>query len=148
MKYSLLILSLIFLISCKSNKPTTGQETGGKVLTETGTAKTDTVILTSPKAGPDSLRLVVFFYSQASGAEFELVNELIDSVEAYSKNLGQKIEYKKIPWGREGETDVTFKLNELTPVQQTDFVAMARRVLAKGKFVTIYENYPYKQRGR
>lgn len=155
MKYSLLIIFIAFL-ACKNNKPVT-QQTETKDKPEMVSNSTDNTqkqpavpieTIPPPAKTDTTTRLVLFFYSVASGIEFDLMNEMIDSVGTYSKNLGKTIEYKKIPWGREGETDVTFKLKELTPAEQSDFVTMIRRVLKKGKLVTIYENYPYKHRGR
>lgn len=147
MKYSLLLLLFVFF-SCKNNKPSASQKVT-TTTTQTVSIGDSTNVpkpVESQTADADSLyRFVVFFYSQASGAEFELINEYIDSVGVYSQNLGKKIEFLRNSWGREGETDVVMKLRELTPTQQIDFITMSRRVLAKGKFVTIYENYPYKQ---
>jgi hypothetical protein len=65
-----------------------------------------------------------------------------DSIGSYSHRLGKNISYQKTPWGREGETDFCLMLNELTPSEQDEFIAMTRTHLKEAKWVNIKENYP------
>ena len=162
MKY-LLALSLVILFACKNNSPTTDQKSGQTGTTSESDKKTmETAMQDSIKmveqqakdnktntAKPDSIyRLVILFYSVASGVETQLINEYIDSVGFYSQDHGKKIDYSLVHWGREGETDIAMRLNELSESQQNDFIGMTRRVLAKGKYVNIYENYPWHRKGK
>jgi hypothetical protein len=167
MRY-LLLFSLVILFSCKNNNPasqnqarteTVSKEEQKQKEKEMEGAIRDSTDIANEKAkiekqnggktASDSLyRLVILFASPGSGAEYLLMNEYIDSVGVYGESLGKKIEYKRVAWGREGESDIVMQLKELSPAQQADFLVMTRRVLSKGKYVNIYENYPYRVKGK
>jgi len=167
MKY-LLLLPLVILFSCKNNKPAANEQAKTETVSkdeqkqkekEMEGAIRDSTDIAKEKAkiekenggntSSDSLfRLVILFASPGSGAEYLLMNEYIDSIGVYGENHGTSVGYKRIPWGREGETDIVMQLKELSPAQQADFIVMTRRVLSKGKFVNIYENYPYRLKGK
>jgi hypothetical protein len=58
------------------------------------------------------------------------------------------IAYDKIPWGREGETEICFKLDGMSSEQQTAFVNAANEQLKSVKRVNVYENQPCKHQKR
>ena len=88
------------------------------------------------------------FYSIGEGIDFNMSNAFEDSIGSYSLKIGKPIDYKKTPWGREGEIDFCLKLNELTPSEQKVFISEIRNQLKKAKWVNIFENYPCPDRGR
>lgn len=153
-----LILGLCLLsFGCKNNPATSTNKEA--VVEETASTtpinsaestieKKDTkdVKTTTPKKSEDpaNVRLVVDFYSDGSGSDYKSIIAYEDSLGAYSARLKKTIDYLKKPWGREGETEFCLKLNELNPVQQTEFIAFTRKFLKTAKFVNIFENHPCK----
>jgi len=85
---------------------------------------------------PDKYRLVVSFYSIGEGID----SKNKENFDVFLKNRSQKIIFEQTPWGREGEVDYCFKLNELTSPEQTDFVKKAKEILGKSTLVRINEN--------
>jgi hypothetical protein len=163
MKY-VLALSMVILFACKNNSPTVEQKSAStenkseKDNTNTGTAmpdsgkpadsKTSTQQPKSTNPSDSLYRLVIVFFSSGSGVENLLMNEYLDSLGFYNQDHGKKIDYIIDHWGREGETDIAMHLKELTPAEQSDFIGMTRRVLAKGEHVHIYENYQWHRKGK
>jgi hypothetical protein len=93
-------------------------------------------------------RYLVSFYSEASGIDYQGLTTFETWVVDYGKNLQLTIAYDKIPWGREGETEVCFKLSELNEKQQAEFVAAANEKLKSVQRVHTYENQPCKHQKR
>jgi hypothetical protein len=149
MKY--ILFALLFAISCKNNNQTATAEQKTEIKKDSVMPEKDQANNTNPasQVQSDSIyRLAILFYSIGEGIENDLVREYRDSIDMFSQNLNKKVMYDIKPWGREGETDIVMKLNELNPDEQKEFVKMSKRVLSKGKWVNIYENYPYRKRGR
>jgi hypothetical protein len=61
-----------------------------------------------------------------------------DFLESYQPKLNPII----TPWGREGEVDFCFTLNELSTNQRKKFIKEVRELLKDCKLVHIYENAP------
>ena len=143
------ILSLVILLSafaCRNQKSSTipGETTAAETLAVTDTAKPDTQstkLSRDPSQG-EKYRLVVTFYSIGQGSEIRLINAFEDSIGAFSGLKGKTIDYEKVQYGREGETDFCLKLNELTPEEQEEFVRKAHETLKEARWVHIKENEP------
>lgn len=138
MKIKLMISALIIMVvigSCKNNTPSAAK---------TEEVKKDSAMTT--QIDTSIYRLAVLFYSIGEGVESEYINALKDSINGYSTEVGKPIDYKLAHWGREGETDFIFRLDELNPSQQVDFVTRTKSMLKKAKWVHIYENYSYRFR--
>src|SRR5687768_4847376 len=140
---NIFILLFVIVAGCRNNNPSSVKNdqpvSETVVVINKGSVdsaakkQTQTDTLTKVKS-KDTHRLVVLFYSIGSGVETEAINAYEDSIGAYSLEIGKSIDYKRKSWGREGETDVVFTLNELTPVQQQEFVARTKRILSKAKW--------------
>jgi hypothetical protein len=145
MKIIIVVFFSTLLIACKNNKPPAASNTEVK-----SEVKADTIskIATTENAEEEICRLAVFFYSIGEGAEYPMIIAFEDSIGSYSQKIGKNIDYKKTPWGREGETDFCLQLTGLTTAEQDEFVANTRSQLKKAKWVNIYENYPAPNRGR
>jgi hypothetical protein len=147
----LFLMTLVVFFSCKNNNPSAQkpEESKGVSTTENKNVENTTAVQDSVEpADTNVYRLVIMFYSIGNGVETPLINAYEDSIGAYSTEIGKSIDYKRTAWGREGETDIIFRLNELNLAQQQDFIDRTRSILGKGKWVNVYENYPYRKRGR
>ncbi|MFM9055090.1 MAG: hypothetical protein ACKOQY_00145, partial [Bacteroidota bacterium] len=67
-------------------------------------------------------RLVVSLISIGEGTDPEGMRLIERYVEDFGKLSGKPLSYVLIPWGREGEVDCCFALNELTPALQVQFI--------------------------
>lgn len=123
-RYVLSMLTVLLIFSCGSTK---------NVNTEAVT-KTDTTI--SDAAG--NYGLVVSFYSPGNGIDHKMKQEY---AEFLTTNY-PKTNYETIRWGKEGETDFCFQLNDLKENERELFVKESRELLSKSSRVHIYENVP------
>lgn len=136
-KNIILLIALSILFACKTNKDPS--------------ASKDNVLQTQVPRTKDSLqvdnyRLTINFFSIGSGTENNLMTRLEDFVGEYAGKLNKTIDYSKVGWGREGETDYCFKLNELTIQEQSNFILQVKEELKTGKWVHVYENQPCKHK--
>ena len=113
-------------VSCKNKK--------GASLSAPTTAETQTT--TPPPGAEDNYRFIVSFYSSGEGSDYKTKEEFDKFLNSYSK----KIAFEGVPWGREGEFDYCFKLNELSSSEQTDFIKKSKELLEKSKLVSVDEN--------
>ncbi len=134
------VLSIVLMLSsgaCKQSKEaaTLPQE---PVTTMASPSKTDSF--------PARSRLVISFFSIASGVDIKSVLRYEDFIGEYAAELGINIDYEKTHWGREGETDFCIELTELKAEQQADFVRRTMNLLETAEHVKIYENEPCRHR--
>lgn len=94
----------------------------------------------TPLPGDNSAnyRLVVSFISQAAGIDRQLHPKFMELYKSYKPAVTAEV----TPWGREGEVDYCFKLNELNSKQQKDFVQKVREAMGNTDMVYIKENAP------
>ncbi len=80
-------------------------------------------------------RLIVSFFSRGAGINRELKSE-------FEKFLKQHddLKYEVFRWGREGEVDYCFKLEEMTQQQQEDFVKKVSGLLNNADMIRVIEN--------
>jgi len=92
------------------------------------------------QAGPADFRLVVSFISIGAGTDPDAKVLLDKFISEYVAKSGKSVKYIMIPWGREGEVDCCFNMNELTASEQKDFIE-SLKVEMKGKeLIQINEN--------
>jgi len=144
MKISLIFFTLFFCMACKNNSPVNSVNDPLKENPSEDSLAAAPIL----KKDSGSYRLVIMFYSIGSGIETPLMKAFEDSIAVYSERVKKNIDYKKTPWGREGETDFCLMLNELTPAEQVDFVSSTREQLKNAKWVNILENSPCRNRRR
>ena len=91
-------------------------------------------------------RLVVSFISIGEGTDQQARSKLDSYVEQFGHMIGAEIINTRIPWGREGESDNCFKLENLNPGFQEKFIAGLRELFQENTLVQIAENQPAKMK--
>lgn len=139
---------LAFLCSCSSRAPrnSQGEPSGnGSTSSENPEVPEDTgatVIWTRDQAatGPEKFRLVVSFISIGQGTDPEAAGLLANALAEFKSQKGKRPAYIMIPWGREGEVDCCFILNELAPAEQREFIGFLKGKLASRPLIQIQED--------
>jgi hypothetical protein len=85
-------------------------------------------------------RVMVTFISIGEGTDREAKGNL-DRVTSPYLEKG-KLEMETIPWGREGEVDYCFMLNNLSGAEQQKFISDLKNTFNGNKLVQIVENEP------
>jgi hypothetical protein len=91
-------------------------------------------------AGPDTFRMVVSFISIGAGTDPEAKAILEDYVYDYKLKNNKVVSYYTIPWGREGEVDCCFTLEELNASEQNNFIDGLNKVIQGKELIQITEN--------
>jgi hypothetical protein len=86
--------------------------------------------------------LVVSFYSIGSGINHGAANKMENFIEDYIKKTNTKITYKKLSWGREGETDYCIELAVMNNAQRIKFISSVKNLLHEEKLIHLFENHP------
>ena len=81
-------------------------------------------------------RLIVSFFSTASGIDQEARKGFTEWV----TNKGSSLKMETVPWGREGEVDYCFLLNNMSSDEQNKFINEVKENLSSAKNVHFYEN--------
>jgi hypothetical protein len=85
-------------------------------------------------------RLVVSFISIGEGTFAKGKEQLNQYIESAQLKYKIYLNHVSKGWGREGESDVIFSLNELTPEQQSDFINGLRELFKGNQLILIEEN--------
>ncbi len=94
------------------------------------------------RAGGQTSRLVVSFYSICCGIDHKAQEKLDKFIHDYEKLKGRQLTKAAVRWGREGEIDYCLKLSELSTRERKRFVSKVRLLLKTSKLVHINENAP------
>lgn len=138
-KFFIYALPALFLIACNGNK---------KIVKNNSQTDSTAVNNKNENTGNDApkdssvMDLIVSFYSIGSGTEEDQINKLQLLIEEFSRSSGKPIQHQKVRWGREGEIDYCFSLNELSAEQKKQFISKTREALKSAKWVHIGENLP------
>lgn len=81
-------------------------------------------------------RFIVSFYSPGNGIDRKAKAKF----DAFLENFEPTLAYTTAKWGREGEVDYCFDLDELTADKQVVFVNSAKELLTASKKVRFSEN--------
>ncbi|MFN0189568.1 MAG: hypothetical protein ACKVQV_12780 [Bacteroidia bacterium] len=92
------------------------------------------------KLGPDTFRLVVSFISFGAGTDPDARALLEAYVYDYKLKNDKVVSYFMIPWGREGEVDCCFPLEELNASEQKNFIVGLNKVIQGKELIQINEN--------
>ena len=133
-KNFLLSLILILMFSCKARH---GKEV--TMLPETVVVQ-DSTTLHPPEQTGQLYRLVVTFISIGEGTDQEAGPMLENYVSVFNDENSILASYDRIPWGREGEIDNCFMLNNFSSVQQKSFIDGVNELFKENKLVQITEN--------
>ena len=155
----LMAMSILSLSSCKTNKES------GSEKSETTSTKNNSSTATSPsssegsgstmnmpqstpksltreeaKSAPEFFRLMATFISIGAGTDPDAKVLLDNYIADYKVRTGKMPTYVMIPWGREGEVDCCFKLDELSTAEQSEFITGLRNSMKGRELIQINEN--------
>lgn len=81
-------------------------------------------------------RLIVSFFSPGNGIDKAMQSQFSNFLSSSYAGL----KFESVKWGREGEVDYCFVLNELSTEEQEAFIKECRLLLSSSKRVRIKEN--------
>ncbi len=139
----LVFILLLVNAACKSgSKVSAGGEPGAAAQEQASAQEPLVQSWTRDQAakGPERFRLVVSLISIGEGTDPEGMRLIERYVEDFGKLSGKSLSYVLIPWGREGEVDCCFALNELTPALQTQFIEGLKERIKGRNLLQINEN--------
>lgn len=134
----LLSIATILIISCNPSK-----KASEPVITESSAESKDEVEMPregSPAQNEKTVRLVVTFASIGAGIDPNGKTMLDGYINSFKEKTGKLVKYGTLAWGREGEYDCEFTLNELNLNEQNNFIIGIRKVFAGNQLVQIEEN--------
>lgn len=134
-----ILIALLILFSCKSSKDST---VSSKTAITTKSDEPDKIKQSSAEEPVNDkiYRLYVSFFSRGPGIDRKAKIAFDNFIIKYESDNNLKIEYEAIKWGREGEIDYCFQLNNLSKKQQGKFITETRKILETSKLVHIREN--------
>ena len=127
------------LSACKSQEKSTAttQNVEKKVATKGGeTISTDP----QPDKKPAPCRLLMTFISIGEGPDFQAKDKLDNFISQWEIDTQRGVDYEIRGWGREGEADYCFMLNELGADEQQRFINGATAAVEGSELVKISEN--------
>lgn len=106
-------------------------------------APLDEVIMSDQdKVNGNFYRLIVSFISIGEGT-YRQGRETLDGVLAdWKTKKGKEITFESVAWGREGENDFCFRINNLNEKEQQMFVSDMKTAFKGRSLVQITENQP------
>lgn len=152
-------MCLLAIASCKTNNGSAAEKSGTATgnnntvassgsASLSGSANATTMPQTTPKSltreeaksAPESFRLMVTFISIGAGTDPDAKVLLDNYIADYKTRTGKQPNYIMIPWGREGEVDCCFKLDELSSTEQADFINGLRNSMKSRELIQVNEN--------
>jgi hypothetical protein len=85
-------------------------------------------------------RFIVSFFSIGSGIDKKSKNQYQEFIKEYELKNGISIVYEIVNWGKEGEINFCFKLNELNKEGQEIFILESKKILSNSPRVRFKEN--------
>lgn len=128
----ILLLSVVLLYSCTSTKKVQKNENNNPIQSADSIHKSDVY------------RLIVSFISIGEGRDEKLKLNFDAYIVQYEKTHNKILTIDKYTWGREGEIDYCFWLNNLTQQEQSAFIEDAKKIFGQSKLVFTKENELYK----
>ena len=117
-----LVFGFILIVSCSNTKNLKSDKHSN---TETSTQESEEIY-----------GLIVSFYSPGNGIDRQAKNGYI----GFLSTKYPKLVFEKIKWGREGEVDFCFLLDELTDKQKGQFIKKSKKLLSDSQKVHFYED--------
>jgi hypothetical protein len=133
------VLLIVMAGSCTTSKNTQA-DSNEKNLTQNTNPRIDL---------PDSMyRVIVSFISIGAGTDAQAREKLEQLIQQHQVDFGMPVAKEEIPWGREGEVDVCFKLLGQDKKAKDSFVKKLREAFKENKLVQITENTPALHKAR
>jgi hypothetical protein len=85
-------------------------------------------------------RFIVSFYSKGNGTDSKLIDKYTQFIKEFELNKVLTLSNEIIYWGKEGETDFCFKLENLNQNVQNEFITESKALLKESDLVFISEN--------
>jgi hypothetical protein len=147
------LLAVLLSASCGTSKESTKNTSTESTATDSkanNTAKVESSSTTTNNStneivavnSVDSYRLIVSFISIGEGIDSKARQSLDSMLNSWKEKKNKEIIAEMMPWGREGEVDYCFKLNELSAQEQTDLVNEVMTAFKGNSLVQISENQP------
>ncbi|MGV3630109.1 MAG: hypothetical protein ACO1O6_02835 [Bacteroidota bacterium] len=92
-----------------------------------------------------NMRFIVSFHSIGSGINREALKLFDAFIPGFEEKNKVKLTIQKTRWGKEGEIDYCFKLDELKPKLQEAFISETKELLKDSKWVLYKENSPCRE---
>lgn len=127
MKNLFFLIAITTLFACNSNKKVTE--------TKTTTSTTQNAISTDT-----NYRFSVSFISIGAGTDKKAKQQYDQYIVEYEQKNKVKLNYETTNWGREGEVDYCFKLEELDDKKQENFIIETKEILKSSLLVRYKEN--------
>ncbi|MFM7015177.1 MAG: hypothetical protein ACKOX3_02510 [Bacteroidota bacterium] len=137
---NLIIIAAVFVLACNPSK-----KANGPVITESTAESKDEVEMPRempPAQKEKTIRLVVTFASIGAGVDPNGKINLDAYINAFKEKSGKLVKYGMLAWGREGEFDCEFSLNELNLNEQPEFIRGLRKQFQGNQLIQIEENKP------
>ncbi len=136
-----LLIVVVSLYACKTSKSNKKNETISAKSTES--LVTDSVVIKDTVAKKDQgpmYDLIVSFISIGSGIDGKSVKILDNFIIAFQQDKNVIITYKRIAWGREGETEYCFSLANLSKEMKEKFTVNVKSYFLDNQLIALYEN--------
>lgn len=99
-----------------------------------------TVAAENSSTKDSSFRFVVSFISIGSGIDRKAKSQYEQFLKDFESKNNVNISYEKKYWGREGEVNFCFMLNELKKEEQESFILQSKNLLANSTRIRFKEN--------
>ena len=149
----MLLITGLYLNACKSRKDVSNNEDEAKQTEQAIKVKTitdETVQATTQdvEEGMEEkkydkekeYRVIISFISIGEGPSLTGHDKLQNFLNFQNENTEKNLKCDTIPWGREGEVDYCFTLEELSEGEQENFMGELRRSLEGDELIRIEEN--------
>lgn len=90
-------------------------------------------------------RFVVSFISKGPGTDGKAIDQFKTFITEFEKKKEVKIPYTTARWGREGEIDFCFKMQDIKSKIQEAFISETKKLLESSDLVRYKENCPCKE---
>ena len=121
-KIVLFLLLVIFIFSCNNSK---------KIA--------DNTLATENSKNNSIYRFTISFFSKGGGTDRKARSKFESFLENFNKKNEVNLQFIKTSWGREGEVDYCFQLEELKKKKQIAFIKECEDLLKDSKLVHFQE---------
>lgn len=130
-KIRLIIPVLCLIIACKANENT-----------EKKSMETSKEINNQNQSNQKTYDIVVSFISMGEGIDEKTRDELVKSFKLKIDEFKTRVNVEQVPWGREGEIDYCFTLDNLTDSQKKELKKLIKQIVKDNQLINYQENVP------
>ncbi|GAB4255853.1 MAG: hypothetical protein Kow0079_12800 [Vicingaceae bacterium] len=130
-KIRLIIPVLCLIIACKANENT-----------EKKSMETSKEINNQNQSNQKTYDIVISFISMGEGIDEKTRDELVKSFKLKIDEFKTRVNVEQVPWGREGEIDYCFTLDNLTDSQKKELKKLIKQIVKDNQLINYQENVP------